>query len=130
MASASYTPSWVHTTAHIQQQEEMIDKVMLMIAAIGFVKVVAKQGRQLAATLFNETFGNKDIDMEEVFAEVEFPEGSTTTTTTTTDQRSPGSTRKVLKYEGWAQQQQQQQQPQQPQQQQQAQPQTGVFVAI
>ena len=107
----------------------MTDRMMLMLAAIGFVKAVAPQGRQLATALYNKTFGTKDLNMEEVFAEVDFPEESTGIATTTTGKLSPVSTRKVLKYEGWAQQQQQQQQPPQQPPQQQVQPQTTAFVA-
>ena len=48
-----------------------------------------------------KTFGSKDVGIEEVFAEVDFPE-NLEDTPTTDSVKSLGSTRKVLKYGDWA----------------------------
>ena len=62
------TPNVTHNLA--QQQH---DKMALLLAAIGFVRPLVKYGRPYAEALFNKFFGNKDINMEEVFANVDWP---------------------------------------------------------
>ena len=105
----------------IQQNEEFVDKAMLVMAAVNFVQTLVKYGRPTAERLFKKFFGKADVNLEEVFSQIDWPQQLEDTPETST--ASPGSIRKVLKHGDWAQlsgeQRQQLQQPQQQQEQQQ-----------
>ena len=52
--------------------QEQHDRMALLLAAIGFVRPVVRYGRPYAEALFKKFFGDKDIDVEEIFANVDW----------------------------------------------------------
>ena len=127
MAAASfddYTPNLMRNMA--QQQH---DKVTMILAAIGFVRPLVKYGRPYAEALFYKVLGKQEVDMDEVFANVDWPALQDQTPPTEDSSGSRRGWRRLLGFDEvqlTPQQQQQQQNPQvqeperqQPQQQQQ-----------
>ena len=59
-----FIPNMAHNMARIQKQEDLTDKIALMLAAVGFVRALAPHCRKLAEVLFRKTFGSKDVDID------------------------------------------------------------------
>lgn len=66
-----FTPGFVQNLQTIEQQGQL-DKLSLVLAMVGAARAVARLGRPAAEAVFRQMAGNSDVNVEDIFAQVDW----------------------------------------------------------
>ena len=87
MAGADgFMPNFMH-----QQQGQMVDKVTAVMSLVQLARTLWPYGRQAVEHTINFLAGQKGINLEDVYAHMDWQQAQTLTESTVTDSSSPGS---------------------------------------